>query len=533
MRRNLMSWFKNPHEESKHGELPAQSDIKKTHKIVGVVTVAALSAIFLLSAACFIGVYRGIPQFVDNSNAPSSSFVRSVGATRLQVVCPDRLSLPDSDQYGDSQFSESEGDLQSFARYGAFGDVYRANIHNVRDTSDQSTILKTKSTDDDTSALITNNDVNKDAQVFEGRLSRVASGTGIAASMSSWATKGDVRGLAATTCSIPTMKQTFLVPEAESGVSLRLETFNPASKPTVVHVKAWSVKQGSTPLNLSTGSGFTVPANSHAYFNLAAAVPQSTGLYVQIKSEQTPVAAFIKVLRMNGLAVKGVDIIRALGHKSNNNILAGISEGDQAKVYVWPHKDGNATISWMNDSGVQKIKELSLKSNHLQVLDLGKVPEHVHALNINGSAQTSAMMFVVRDGKDNQSDIAFIAASRSQGSSTIVSPVSANETKLYVASSEDNDSSVLLQGFDASGLLVGTKRITIPAHSAVSVSATDVSGTAVMFTAKSSNSINFAARISKNEVNKSELAGISWLASQSLEPQQIQVYVNRNHHIVR
>lgn len=528
-----MSWRKHPHDGSKHGELPAKSDVAKNRKLVGVVALATFSAIILLVVAFVVALYCPMPQLVDNSENPNSTFSHSVGATRLQTVCPVRLSLPDLAKYGDSQYSESEGDLQSSARYGAFGDVYHASVHNVRDADNQSMMLKMKSTDDYTSALIANNNVNHDAQVLEGRLSRVASGTGIAASMVSWATSGDVRGLSATTCAMPSMKQTFLLPEAGEGVSIRLEAFNSASKSTVVRVRAWSSKHGDSPIALSTGSAFTVPAHSHAYFDLSAASPKSSGMYVQIESEQTPVAAFVKVVSMSGLKVKGVDIIRELASKSNNTILSGVNEGDQAKVYVWPNKNGNVTISWMSETGSKTVKEIYLKSHNLQVVDLGKVPERVHALRISGDVSTQAMLSVSKDGKDGQSDIAFITASHSKGSSAIVSPVTAGETTLYVASTGSKESSVRLLGFDASGALSGTKRITIPANSALSISAEDISHDSVMFTAQSHENISLSARIHKSELDKVNVAGIAWLSAQSLEPQQAQVFVRTNHHIVR
>lgn len=527
-----MSWRKHPHDSSRHGELPTDADIVQKRKIVGVVTLATISAIVLLVSACLVVLCCPMPELVDNTESTNSTFAHSVGATRLQTVCPIRLSLPDLAHYGDSQYNESEGDLQSYARYGAFGDVYRASIRNMRDTEDQSVVLKMKSTDDYTSAFAYKSDVNHDAKVLEGRLSHVESGTGIAASMVSWATQGDVRGLSASSCSMPSMKQTFLVPENSAGTSLRLESFNTASKPTVVRVRAWSAKHGNSPIALSTGSAFTVPARSHAYFDLSAAAPQSSGLFVQIESEQTPVAAFIKVVRMSGLTVKGVDIIRDLNPQSNNSILSGIKEGDQAKLYVWPSKDGNVSLSWMNDKGANTVKELSLKSNNLQIVDLGKVPDHVHALSISGNVPTKAMMSVYKDGKDGQADVAFITASRSYSSSAVVSPVTSAETTLYLASSRDKNSTVKILGFDFSGVLSGTKQVTIPAHSVLSIPAENVSRNSVMFTAQSNDGVYLSARIRKDEVDKAGIAGIAWLASQSLEPQQMQVYVRNNHQIV-
>ena len=183
-----MSWRKSPHDTSKHGELPAESDIAYKHKLVGVVALATISAIFLLAVALVVASCFTFPQFVDNPDSPSSSVTRSVGATRLQSICPIRLSLPDSTKYGDSQYQESEGDLQSFARYGAFGDVYKAGVQNIRDNNDETESLLTKAEDSETSSLISNSSVDHDAQALEGRLSKVVLGTGIAASMASWAT---------------------------------------------------------------------------------------------------------------------------------------------------------------------------------------------------------------------------------------------------------------------------------------------------------------------------------------------------------
>lgn len=528
-----MSWHKNPHEGSKHGEVNADVDINRKNKIVTIVSLAIFSAIILIASACVVALCLPMPQLVDNPNTPSSGVVSSVGSTRLQTICPIRLSLPDLTQYGDSEYNESEGDLQSSARYGAFGDVYSSSLRNMRDSNDQSITLNSKSTDDDTSAFIANNNVNHDAQVLEGHLSRVGSGTGISASMVSWATKGDVKGLSATTCSMPSMKQTFLVPESADGISIRLEAFNAASKSTVVRVKAWSAEHGSNQLNLSTGSAFTVPARSHAYFDLAAASPKTSGLYVQVESEQTPIASFVKVVHMSGLSVKGVDIVHELSTQSNTNILSGISEGDQSKLYVWPSKDGNVTLSWMNDTGSKEVKDLTLKAHHLQVVDLGKVPEHVNALSVSGDVPTQVMMSIAKDGKDNQSDVAFITPSNVQGSGAIVSPVSANETALYLSSSSDKDSSVRLQGFDLNGVLTVTKNVTIPANASLRIPVSEISHDAVMFIAKSHSKVSLSARIHKDEIDKAGIAGISWLSAQSLEPQEMNVYVKTDNSIVQ
>lgn len=187
----------------------------------------------------------------------------------------------------------------------------------------------------------------------------------------------------------------------------------------------------------------------------------------------------------------------------------------------------------MNDTGSKEVKNLTLKAHHLQVVDLGKVPEHANALSVSGDVPTQVMMSITKDGKDNQSDVAFITPSNVQGSGAIVSPVSANETALYLSSSSDKDTAVRLQGFDLNGVLAATKNVTIPANASLRIPVSEISHDAVMFIAKSHSKVALSARIHKDEIDKAGIAGISWLSAQSLEPQEMKVYVKTDNHIVQ
>ncbi|RFT39259.1 hypothetical protein CG397_04980, partial [Gardnerella vaginalis] len=57
------------------------------------------------------------------------------------------------------------------------------------------------------------------------------------------ATNGDLKGLSATSCVSPSMRQNFIIPQISEGVSIRLNSINLSSKPTVVSVKAWSTSR--------------------------------------------------------------------------------------------------------------------------------------------------------------------------------------------------------------------------------------------------------------------------------------------------
>ena len=550
---------------------------------VFVTLLASLSAIIFIAISVIFATKSFYTQFVDDALSPSSSITQRVTATNLKMVCPSRLAISESSDYGDSQYRESDGNISSYARYGVFGNMHNATVRNARDNgefasklhsvnsikvannksnsnsddssvnsddSDDSSSSSSEELNDDSDAENSNNSdssvdnsarvvfyankkIDKDSQVLEGKLSASDSGTGLSASSASWASDGDLRGLSASSCVIPSRSQTFLVPEVDAGTSIRLVSVNSSAKPTIVQIRMWSVEHGSSVLGLSTGSAFTVDANSESTFDIAAAASLSKGLYVQVLSEQAPVASFMQYRRMQGLVVKGVDIIQPLESDCKSSIIPGVSQSDNAKLYIWSRKSSNVNISWMDDEGSKSIKNVPLQSQELKVIDLGKVPDKVSALKLDSNNPIASMVELNRKSDGGQEDVAFATRVNGEGYRAIVTPVNPEETSLYLASSGLDNTSVKLKAFDYKGDFLKDKTIDIRANSSLELEANDIDENAVMFEINSKSNVAFAARLHKKEVDDAHLAAVAWIKSQSLEPQQVSVKVTRTQVVVK
>ena len=557
---------------------------------VFVTLLASLSAIIFIAISVIFATKSFYTQFVDDALSPSSSITQRVTATNLKMVCPSRLAISESSDYGDSQYRESDGNISSYARYGVFGNMHNATVRNARDNgefasklhsvdsikvannksnsnrddssansddssvnsddSDDSSSSSSEELNDDSDAENSNNSdssvdnsarvvfyankkIDKDSQVLEGKLSASDSGTGLSASSASWASDGDLRGLSASSCVIPSRSQTFLVPEVDASTSIRLVSVNSSAKPTIVQIRMWSVEHGSSVLGLSTGSTFTVDANSESTFDIAAAASLSKGLYVQVLSEQAPVASFMQYRRMQGLVVKGVDIIQPLESDCKSSIIPGVSQSDNAKLYIWSRKSSNVNISWMDDEGSKFIKTVPLQSQELKVVDLGKVPDKVSALKLDSNNPIASMVELNRKSDGGQEDVAFATRVNGEGYRAIVTPVNPEETSLYLASSGLDNASVKLKAFDYKGDFLKDKTINIRANSSLELKANDIDENAVMFEINSKSNVAFAARLHKKEVDDAHLAAVAWIKSQSLEPQQVSVKVTRTQVVVK
>ena len=504
-------------------------------------SLSILSAAILVSCAIVASFVCPLKQLTDDPISPVGSVEKRVSSTNLQTVCPSRIALPDSANYGDSEFQESEGDLKSIARYASFGSVYKSTFNGVKYAGDSKDLVNKSfnnpstydSSENSDGAYFAQSDVDKDAKVLESSLLNAQSGTGSAASAASWATSGDLKGVSATSCVSPSMRQSFIIPKIAEGISVRLNSVNLSSKPTAVSVKAWSTNKSGAGLNLSTGSTFTVPAHSDAYFNISAAAAKSDGLYIQVLSEQAPVSSFVKFIRSSGLVSKGVDIISPEESASLEPVLPGVSEGDQAKAYIWSTKSGKANLYWLDESGKKSIKEVDFNARQIQVVDLAEVPKGVGAIFAQSNVPIFAMASVERNGKDGQSDVAFVNAVHSITNSALVSAFSADETSLYIANGLVSNANVTLNAYDSSGLKVASKSISVKPYSVATVLAKDVDPKAVMFTIKSKSGVSFASRVQSKAVNDAGFAGVAWISSKSLDPNSISVKVRSNPSIVK
>ena len=352
-------------------------------KTVWRMVLAVVSVLVIVALVAVAAVYRPTWIHADSPMTQRSSVSRTVSPRQLETYCPARMTIADTDAYGDSEYQASNGNIVSSVRYTAFGAVFHSSVGFLGADETTSALVLTKDdegADDD--VFIASGTVNDGSQLQNTRLLSASDGTGAASSMMSWATDGDLKGVSAASCVTPALKQSLMVSGTKTGITQQLVVANPSAKATSVNIKVWgSDKAGA--LALSTGSTLTVGAGKESILNLAAAASEQDALYVTVSSADTPVAAVVRTITMDGLTSKGSDYAVPNNVSAKTLAINGLSEGDDVNLYVYPSQQADVTVSWTDGTGTKNTNQQTLEANRVSVIDLGSVPKSATGLTIS------------------------------------------------------------------------------------------------------------------------------------------------------
>ena len=214
---------------------------------------------------------------------------------------------------------------------------------------------------------------------------------------------GDLKGVSASSCETTALSQSFLLSGTATGTTQQLIIANPSTKPTTVEIKIWGSKQ-SGEMALSTQSSLAIPASGENALDLAAAAPDQQGLYVTVSSKETPIAAVVRTVSMNGLTSKGSDFALPLHDASNASVATSIAKGDAVDAYLYAASATGVTLSWITEHGLVQAKDATLQANRVTVVDLGEAPED--ALGVMSTAEDDVAFSVKasQSGDDDQAD---------------------------------------------------------------------------------------------------------------------------------
>ncbi|RSX54000.1 hypothetical protein D2E25_0306 [Bifidobacterium goeldii] len=496
----------------------------------GFVTMAMVVAAF-----GYLGLVAP-EQPVDTVTTDGSSTSQLVSQQQLTAYCPARMTLPDAASYGDSEYQPSEGDIASAARYAAFGAVYQSRFGAFADTSSQRTTLADSDPTDSSNVLVASGDTNAGATLFSTQLLEAAQGAGETAAVLSSASKGDLRGLSAASCQAPALSHSFMISSTKTGSTQQLIVANPSAKATTVDVRAWGTTARG-PIVFSTGSTLTVGAGSESTLDLSAAASGQDALYVTVTSKETPVAAVVRSVRMDGLTAKGSDWEVPLADASNDATFPGLAEGDAVTLMLYAKTAGTVSTHWIGadsaDSKNAADTTHEYRAGTVTVIDLAKAPKGAQGLSIESESDVSAAVRVVRSGADGQEDFALINPAQPAASTAIAIPDGA-KARISVISRSAKDSTVTLHAYDDQGKALGSKDVELETGKATSLNAADIAdGTIAVITLDDGEETAWGARLSSDALDKAKVAGVAWLASTSLMPRQERVQAHRDMTIVR
>lgn len=472
------------------------------------VIAAIITSLILVGALAFMGV-ANMPQWlVDPANGSSATSHRVV-QERLESYCGERMQLPDSTDWGDSDYRASEGNVSSSASFAAFGTVHAASVSPFEVTGAQTANLSGPANADSDNGM-TYRDDNGYPRLFDANLLKADAKSGQAGILASQASEGDLRGVSAATCVVPAISQAFLLPSTGTGSNQQLVLANPSSKPTTVSVEVYGTKNVGK-MSLATLGNVTVRGNGQSTMDLSAAAPGQDGLYVKVTSESTAVAASVRVLVMDGLTPKGSDFAMPLGTEGTSNLIPSVRKGDKTTLYLYGRKNATVRASWVSGNGLISLGTFDIRGQQVSAIDLGSVPSGVSGIQLDSDDVFLAQAKVTANGGDGQEDFALLPAVAPEKRSAIALP-DGYDLSLTLANTSNAKTTATVAFMNDDGSMRQGKQVTIKANSAMTM---DTQGVAAVVACKD-DTVAWGLRLGSDALAGKKVAGVSAVGSTKL-----------------
>ena len=195
------------------------------HTRKAIVTTATGAIVAALIVGLAVLPVEGVGA--DTAQVSNAQVRETVSPKQIVQYCPAQMGLADTEAFGDTEFQASVGNLQSRRRYAAFGSIFHAQSRNLTDADGvDAAVLESPTRDDGAVAYVSSAQNANDPSVLETRVLSAQSGTGATGALASWATEGDIPGVAASACVSTQLLQRFLVPATTTGNTQQLMLAN-------------------------------------------------------------------------------------------------------------------------------------------------------------------------------------------------------------------------------------------------------------------------------------------------------------------
>jgi hypothetical protein len=268
---------------------------------------------------------------------------------------------------------------------------------------------------------------------------------------------------------------------------------------------------------------------------LAAAAPNQQGLYVTVSSKETPIAAVVRTVSMNGLTSKGSDFALPLHDASNASVATSIAKGDAVDAYLYAASATGVTLSWITEHGLVQAKDATLQANRVTVVDLGEAPED--ALGVMSTAEDDVAFSVKasQSGDDDQADFALINAAAPASFTGLAIPDDVDAT-VSLANSSNQSRKATLHAYDADGKATASKEVEIDANAATTIDIKDLSkdneSAVLLMLEDQSQQIGWGVRLTHANLGDDKVAGLASLGATPLMPATTHVWARSNPSIV-
>jgi hypothetical protein len=326
---------------------------------------------------------------------PPADDVRAVpvAAAETGLVCPMPAELQQPD-IGDDEFSAVRGETTT--------SLTAAVLDDTEGTEPSVTTLGGAAAPDLTGPLVTGGV----AAVGEGAVtgartvrvtpSGATYATGTVASVTA---DGDLRGMVAGPCAVPSVEHWLVGGSTSVGSSGRLVLQNPGRTPATVSLEAWGA---SGPVVLGSQSLVVVPPGEQVVTMLEAIAPDQSRLALHVTAEGGRVGAYVQHHRIEGLVPAGADLVVGGAAPSRTTAISGVvSTGEPVDDPHAPRLDlltpgtkaGTANLAVLGPDGPVRLRggeELPLEPGRVTTLPLGGLPAGAYTVVVDADVPVVA-----------------------------------------------------------------------------------------------------------------------------------------------
>lgn len=240
------------------------------------------------------------------------------------------------------------------------------------------------------------------------------------ASFAQRASAGDLRGIAAVSCPLPSSSAWFAAGSTELGDSAILQVVNPGSTATTVTLRAW----GATgEIALSTAS-LVLDAGTSSEVVLEGIAPDEPRIVVQATARGGRISATLQVRSLDGLTPAGVDVVAPTTGPATAAVVPGVVLGsssvdddDPALVRIANPSDEPATVllDLLGAEGVVPLNAdggIVIEPGSVVDITLAGAPAGTYSLRVGSTVPVVSGVQLVRVGQPAPEDPSVPVAER-------------------------------------------------------------------------------------------------------------------------
>lgn len=310
------------------------------------------------------------------------------------------------------------------------------------------------------------------------------------AATASRADSGDLRGLSAASCPAGSSTLWFAGGRTTIGSSATLSLRNAGSTAATVTLAAW----GATGPVALTSTAVVVPPGSQQTVSLEAVAPDQDRLALQLTAAGGLVSATIATNQLDGLTPAGTDVVSATAAPGVEALVPGVVLGsstiddeDTALVRVLNPGETPATVSieLLGSDGVVPISGLNglvVEAGAVTDVTLGGAPPGTYTVRVSSDLPVVTGASLVRVGQPAPEDpdvpvidrawLPSVASGTSQAVALPGLGSVVERAQLVIGAVED--ATVTATALDATGTMVGTVEVDVPAGRSVALDASQL-----------------------------------------------------------